>query len=303
MDQQQLQYPKNIQTKGADSDGTTVYKTIDELWEKEIEQNKDKQDNKWYTLADDYWKTVEPTIEGMLGGLGYVSDKDVTTSNLFLEEFFQNKHGQTNQRPYTMKLNRGRAMDCGAGIGRVTEKLLVPLFDKVDLVEQNPTFLDQAKNIFKEFVLQREREREKERELVEKKVENYFAVGLQSHDFNKHAIKYDCIWIQWVIGHLHDKDFIEFLNNCADSLTDGGMIFIKDNVTAKKSFIMDKQDNSVTRSHDHLIFLFEQSNCQLVKSIVQPNFPKALLPVRLYALQPKPKQNVSSPTTSSTTSL
>lgn len=36
--------------------------------------------------------------------------------------------------------------DCGAGIGRVTKNLLLPLFDTVDMVEQNPAFLQKAKD-------------------------------------------------------------------------------------------------------------------------------------------------------------
>ena len=35
--------------------------------------------------------------------------------------------------------------DCGAGIGRVSKLLLLPLFSEVDLVEQNPAFLEKAK--------------------------------------------------------------------------------------------------------------------------------------------------------------
>ena len=34
--------------------------------------------------------------------------------------------------------------DCGAGIGRVSKELLLPIFTKVDLVEQNKMFLDNA---------------------------------------------------------------------------------------------------------------------------------------------------------------
>jgi len=39
----------------------------------------------------------------------------------------------------------GRALDCGAGIGRVSKLVLLPLFKEVDLLEQNPAFLDKAK--------------------------------------------------------------------------------------------------------------------------------------------------------------
>lgn len=36
-------------------------------------------------------------------------------------------------------------MDCGAGIGRVSKNLLINFFDKVDLVEQDGRFCEQAK--------------------------------------------------------------------------------------------------------------------------------------------------------------
>ena len=39
----------------------------------------------------------------------------------------------------------GRALDCGAGIGRVSKRVLLPLFSEVDLVEQNQAFLEKAK--------------------------------------------------------------------------------------------------------------------------------------------------------------
>lgn len=36
-------------------------------------------------------------------------------------------------------------MDCGAGIGRVTKNLLINHFESVDLLEQNPKFIETAK--------------------------------------------------------------------------------------------------------------------------------------------------------------
>lgn len=35
--------------------------------------------------------------------------------------------------------------DCGAGIGRVTKRLLLPLFASVDMVEPNEAFLEKSK--------------------------------------------------------------------------------------------------------------------------------------------------------------
>ena len=36
------------------------------------------------------------------------------------------------------------SLDCGAGIGRVSKRLLLPLFREVDLIEQNPLFLERS---------------------------------------------------------------------------------------------------------------------------------------------------------------
>ncbi|EFA75349.1 hypothetical protein PPL_11426 [Heterostelium album PN500] len=235
---QQLNYPKSIQVKGTDSEGTIVYKNLNELWSKEL-VNDNNNDLKWYTSAADYWKSVDATVDGMLGGLSYVSDTDVECSNKFITEM--------------TSLGRGRALDCGAGIGRVTQHLLLPLFEKVDLLEQNPLFLDEAKIIFKD----------------EKRVVNYFAVGLQDFDFkdknNGEPIKYDY------------------------------------NI-AKKGFIMDKQDSSVTRTDEHLRYLFSQADATVTKSILQPNFPKSLFPVRLYAINSTPTTTSTSETSTTTTS-
>ena len=47
---------------------------------------------------------------------------------------------------YCKKVSFSIYLDCGAGIGRVTKNLLLPLFDTVDMVEQNPDFLEKAKD-------------------------------------------------------------------------------------------------------------------------------------------------------------
>ncbi|EGC36175.1 hypothetical protein DICPUDRAFT_151386 [Dictyostelium purpureum] len=258
-DESKLSYPKKLLNRGTDSEGN-VYQDLEDLWKKEVD-GKDSLDDKWYKLADEYWKKVEPTVDGMLGGLSKVSPMDVVASKFFLQDFIK---GSETRQP--MKLDN--ALDCGAGIGRVTKEFLVPVgFNNVDLVEQNGLFLDKAKEIFKS----------------EKKVQNFYAVGLQDFKFPK---LYDCIWIQWVVGHLHDRDFIEFIKRCLDSLAPNGIVCIKDNV-AKKAFVMDKEDNSVSRTEEHFKYLFEQAGCNIIKTMVQPNFPNNLFPVLMFALEKK----------------
>ena len=61
-------------------------------------------------------------MNGVLGGYGVVHPVDVDTSCLFLDSF-------------STKIGHNRALDCGAGIGRVTKNVLLSRFDAIDLVE------------------------------------------------------------------------------------------------------------------------------------------------------------------------
>ena len=49
---------------------------------------------------------------------------DIDTSCGFLDQFI--KQG---------RFGKSRALDCGAGMGRVTKHLLLPRFEKVDMIE------------------------------------------------------------------------------------------------------------------------------------------------------------------------
>lgn len=56
---------------------------------------------------------------------------DVETSRSYLEDFKE-------------LIDHGRALDCGAGIGRVTKYVLLPFFDVVDIVEPSKIQIDKA---------------------------------------------------------------------------------------------------------------------------------------------------------------
>lgn len=144
----------------------------------------EKVDPDFYKDAIKYWSKIPPTVQGMLGGFDFISDTDIDGSRKFLEDLLRRP-----EPPST-----GIALDCGAGIGRVTKCLLSKFFDTVDLVEQNGTFLEKAK----EFI-------------NSSKMGTTYAVGLQEFVPEK---KYDVIWSQWVLGHLEDADLIKFLILC-----------------------------------------------------------------------------------------
>nr|CAI5850838.1 unnamed protein product [Callosobruchus analis] len=123
----------------------------------------------------------------MLGGFANISQTDIKGSKLLLKQLFNSK------KPPGRKC----ALDCGAGIGRITKFLLTDFFEKVDLVEQNATFIEQAKKYMGH---------------KSNRVGCYYTVGLQ--DFEPVPNKYDLIWIQWVVGHLTNEDLVDFLKRC-----------------------------------------------------------------------------------------
>jgi protein N-terminal methyltransferase len=165
--------------------------------------------------------------------------------------------------------------DCGAGIGRVSKFLLAPRFKQVHLIEQSPRLLKAAP----EYIGLSTEETEKRIVLVE--------LGLQ--DFQPEPNTYDVIWIQWVIGHLHDHDFIRFFKRCARGLTANGVIVLKDNTITDPSltFCLDLDDNSVARHLEYQKLLFEMAELDVLCEQEQKDFPEELYPVFMIALRPK----------------
>ncbi|XP_003742282.1 N-terminal Xaa-Pro-Lys N-methyltransferase 1 [Galendromus occidentalis] len=214
----------------------------------------------FYTDGAKYWEGIEPTVQGMLGGFEQISEIDVGASKRFLSEFLNKKNGPTGH---------SRALDCGAGIGRVSKLLLTDLFEEVDMLEQNQKFLDSADDYLGE-----------KKQRVARKI----CEGLQS--FSPERERYDVIWLQWVSGHLTDKDFVEFLRRATTGLKTNGLICIKDNLSSTV-VEMDNQDSSVTRPRALFLDIFKKANLRLVGERKQIRFPKGLYEVKMFALKPK----------------
>lgn len=214
--------------------------------------------DEWYSKGHDYWNSVDATVDGVLGGFGHLDGPDITDSRAFLQAL--------------PKIQWGSSIDCGAGIGRVAKHLLCPLFEQVDLVEQSSHFVETAKQTIKHPHMR-----------------NFYTVGLQSFFQPPITVKYDVIWIQWVMSQLTDIDFISFLQRCKQALNPGGYVVAKEN-TAKKGFILDCDDSSVTRSDALLKDLFERSGFTIVRQATQTKFPRELFSVKMYALQPKTEE-------------
>jgi len=215
----------------------------------------------FYGDAVKYWDEVEPTVNGMLGGLGFLSEIDIKSSEEFLKTLSE----------LPEPCGRTYALDCGAGIGRITKDLLSQHFEKVDLVDQCPNFIEQAKHDF----------------AGNKKIGEFFCRGLQA--FNPPSARYDVIWMQWVLAHLTDEDLLQLLERCKKALLPGGVLVIKENCARDENVQFDSVDSSVTRPFALFTDLFTRADFQVVKFIKQPNFPANLFPVWTWAISPVKK--------------
>ncbi|CAD5119316.1 DgyrCDS7940 [Dimorphilus gyrociliatus] len=213
----------------------------------------------FYKDAVNYWSNIPDTIDGMLGGFARLSSSDVGQSMTFLKKIIQGPGALTEPEV---------ALDCGAGIGRVSKRLLLPVFNTVDLVEVNPKFLKTAETYLGE---------------LSSKVGNYFPVGLQS--FTPESGRYNVIWNQWVLGHLTDKDLVEYFKRCKKGLKENGVIVAKENVSGGEDYDFDEVDSSYTRPKEALLKLFEEAGLKVIREEKQKHFPKDVYAVFMFALQ------------------
>lgn len=233
--------------------------------------NRDYMTNRqdWYGAALDYWDDTEATVDGMLGGFSSLSPSDLVSSRRFLE------HLRDTVRP---DLKFDVSCECGAGIGRVTKGLFLPLnFTRCDIVEVSAELISQSPDYIGALASRCK----------------FYCSGLQ--DFEPKPNTYDVIWVQWCIGYLTDKDCVKFLKRMGASLTKGGIIVIKDNTCTESAFVLDRDDSSVTRSLDYLLALADVAGLRVVCQKVQgedghedEKFPDNIFPVPMIALEPKP---------------
>lgn len=250
------------------------YTSICELWGEQLTKpglgegeslHERGKDLNWYTHAYAYWEdetNCPVSDDGVLGGYGALTPADSRGSSAFLEAL-------RAKRP---SLGLDTAADLGAGCGRVTKHFLLQHFQKVHLFEQSPRLVAGAPR----YIGSPDAER----------VECHVQV-LQ--DFKPAPETYDVIWIQWVIGHLHDLDYINFFRQCAIGLKPNGVICLKDNCTGPDvAFSVDLDDCSVARhpQYHRLLMILAGLNVELEQ--VQTEFPDELCPVHMWALSHTP---------------
>ncbi|WFD43975.1 hypothetical protein MPSI1_002640 [Malassezia psittaci] len=250
----------------------------------------------------EYWEGIPATVDGVLGGFGngtlprvdalgsrmfllrvlpYLSSTPPTAFNGSPREWIDLRIKQRGGKGKTVT----RALDCGAGIGRVTEHSLLPLVDEVHLVEPVHKFLLEAKRNSCEWKpLQQSEETSP---FHAKKVAYFHTSPLQRFPISRpytsvanaelkieptvmrngsvteqeEPVRWDVVWCQWCLQHLSEKDLLTFLKDAqaalqpgssdADQFHPGGAIVIKENVCREnsdgsESTWFDDEDHSVT---------------------------------------------------------
>lgn len=243
-----------------------------ETQEKDTDQSTAPDSQISSTASLDYWNGISCDVSGMLGGFPQISRVDLRGSLNFVTKL--RRLSSNCQVRNAAKLARG--VDCGAGIGRVTEGLLAHVCDVVDVVEPVAKFA----KCLEEGLLKKEGE--------EGRLGHVYVTGLQ--DWTP-AESYDLIWNQWCVGHLTDSQLVAYFKRCGAAVSEGGWIVVKENLSTHRfgEDIFDNVDSSVTRSDQKFRDLFKEAGLQIVKAELQTGFPKGLglYPVKMYALRPK----------------
>jgi protein N-terminal methyltransferase len=218
--------------------------------------------------ALEYWNNITTDNNGVLGGYPQVSPVDIQGSSVFLGKL-------RRLDPNTPDIFE-HAVDCGAGIGRITLGLLVNKAKVIDIVEPVKKLTD-ALRVAVEAIP----------ESAPGRLGTIYNVGLE--DFTPPEDGYDLYWNQWCVGQLTDADLVEYLQRSSENLRDGGWIVVKENMCAMANNRddFDKEDSSVTRSDEKFRKIFEQAGLVIKLTEVQKGMPAGLLVVRSYGLRPK----------------
>ena len=187
---------------------------------------------------------------------------------------------QSLSRPQKSSQRRFRALDVGAGIGRVTADTLLPLINDVVILEPVESLLRAAVDQGHASTAQAPLKNESRLPLQKRKWKGIadlsksvtFLQGtLQAcdpaHPLQTAAFRarvgheplspddesgFDVVWCQWCLPYMADADLIAFLKRSRAALRKGGAIVVKENVCKDgdggiPEIHFDAEDSSVTR--------------------------------------------------------
>lgn len=172
--------------------------------------------HEWFKESLTYWSEQDASVDGMLGGYGRLHLPDIRDSRAFLlhcysplfERFHQNNRISPRNKHVDDKITmtKGKqklslALDVGAGIGRISEHLLLPHFERVSLLESDPRFCEVAKGRLNMDNINNSQLSS------EDKIYRIHCCRLQEFTPSEEEMqthRYDLIWIQWVLSYASD---------------------------------------------------------------------------------------------------
>ena len=183
---------------GQDDAGRT-FASLGELWMEQASCHAD------YYLANDAWWDADGyggagDEEAMIGDSGSV--EDVTHSQALLDAV----------RASRPQLQLNHALDCGAGIGRVTKHVLLRRCERVTLLEPCSRWHKQAR-----------------RYLGNKRAQRCSFVCERLEGFQPPRTSFDLIWVQWCLQYLVDAHVVQALQHLSAALTPHGVLVLKEN--------------------------------------------------------------------------
>ena len=84
-----------------------------------------------YNQSAKRWQKAEASLDGIMDGFASVHEIDAKDSCLTLENLIANN-----------QINPTYAIDCAAGIGRVSQHVLTKYFSKIDILERDKKFTE-----------------------------------------------------------------------------------------------------------------------------------------------------------------
>lgn len=216
----------------------------------------------WYSSCHDWYDNgCSPTIDGMLGGLTYVHGQETAWTQRYLRQLASRG---------VIRVGAGsEALDCGAGIGRVAHYALKQVVEFVDTIEGTAAYVKASESNF-----------------ARDSIRNRFCQRLEKFDpALLGSVRYDFVWIQWLIGHLTDDDVVSLFQKLCLLLKPGGKVIMKENCV-DSGFFFDRKDVNLLRNYSHIALLVERAGMRIVESEPPEGWPAHLYPIRAFVLEP-----------------
>lgn len=248
--------------------------------EEQVEYTAPPADGPWSQGALASWRRQPATEAAMSGLKAQHSAMDLRGSQAFLQELQKllskrsvlQKSGAASPRQESRGWP-GLALDVGAGVGRNSLKLLLPLqgLRRLDLVEPAPKLRAAARKALK----------------GKDKVGRFFSQPIQA--FTPVAA-YDLVWIQWVFMYVPPAEVVKFLQRLRLRLAEGGVVAVKENVENRKEEEgFDPKDFCETRRASRYEEMFREAGLRIVLKRRQREWPtqEGYFPLMMWALCPE----------------